>query len=536
MEPRRVKSEKSTHTLRDMVDNVFLHRKVATTPDDVQLAKTELCLLNALTRQIESFESEIFPLVVQRLFSNMKKLHCIDVLDPKEISKQITSLRLGDMFGMYVREQNCGLFIHMASDDEATLSTFQASLPNEVIYGDKINGDIQVNATFMWCGENVPYLQSFSMSQVDYPSRSIKVKLSTILKSEEFAKQLVDLNHTPRERAMAKVQKVGREFDEVRNARHPQYVSQWLMAAASNRSTEAIKECRVISKKMRDEIIKGDQKLPFRRSGFYIAMKVILQLGLTIQLGEERGHFLYKLTMLKFMRPSYNQVIDDDIAMQMLAKLARRMDKIENRAASANNLGNDLICVKNDVITASRKTIRSVRGHMDKKFAAIQADELKKSNLKKLPRLHFEQDIIHQMPKTLEYIGLRKAKREPNSVDDSPKLRQIIRHQWFDKGLPDVNKLKRLSYAGDTEVLLLLGDIEHWVLEVLDQNYPELQAPYLRELATAYMSKAQTFYENDGFGYSRMVLAMLKIIQVIHTHCTVSNYGIETRAIFSVCR
>lgn len=54
--------------------------------------------------------------------------------------------------GIYVREQNCGLFIHMASDDEATISTFQASLPNEMIYGVNVNGDIQVRKYFSFIG------------------------------------------------------------------------------------------------------------------------------------------------------------------------------------------------------------------------------------------------------------------------------------------------------------------------------------------------------------------------------------------------
>lgn len=79
----------------------------------------------------------------------MRKLHCVNEVDPKKIVKQISSLRRGDMFAMYIREQNCGLFIHMAEDSEAILSTFQTSLPNEIIYGNDINGDIQVNVLFM---------------------------------------------------------------------------------------------------------------------------------------------------------------------------------------------------------------------------------------------------------------------------------------------------------------------------------------------------------------------------------------------------
>lgn len=315
---------------------------------------------------------------------------------------------------------------------------------------------------------------------------------------------------------MTKTKKCGHEFDEVRNVPHPMYVSQWLMAVASNRSTEVNKECHMISKKMRDEVIKGEHKLPFRRSGFYIAMKVFLQLGLSIELGDERGTFLYKLVMLSFMLPSYHeQAIDDDIAIQMMAKIARRMDKIENCAASADYLENDLIGLKNDIIAVAREKIRIIREKLDRKFKAIQANERKKLNLEPLPRLQFEQDTIHQIPRTLKYTESRKTETVSNAVNDSPKARKIIRHQWLDETLPSVDNMYRLSYgASEIDVFLFLGDIEHWILDVLDENYPELGADYLRTLATEYMSKAQTFYKNDCFGYSRMLLTMLKLIQV----------------------
>lgn len=245
-------------------------------------------------------------------------------------------------------------------------------------------------------------------------------------------------------------------------------------------------------------------------------MKVFLQLGLSIELGDERGTFLYKLVMLSFMLPLYHeQAIDDDIAIQMMAKIARRMDKIENCAASADYLENDLIGLKNDIIAVAREKIRIIREKLDRKFKAIQANERKKLNLEPLPRLQFEQDTIHQIPRTLKYTESRKTETVSNAVNDSPKARKIIRHQWLDETLPSVDNMYRLSYgASEIDVFLFLGDIEHWILDVLDENYPELGADYLRTLATEYMSKAQTFYKNDCFGYSRMVLTMLKLIQV----------------------
>lgn len=131
---------------RPMIDHVFLPRTLPQKPID--LHNTERNLLNLMTATIESLENGILPSAIRQMFINIRQLHCIDLLDPKKISKQMKNLKIGDMMGVYVREQNCGLFIHRSNDDEVTISTFSASLPNEMIYGDTINGDIQVNSTF----------------------------------------------------------------------------------------------------------------------------------------------------------------------------------------------------------------------------------------------------------------------------------------------------------------------------------------------------------------------------------------------------
>lgn len=133
---------RATHL--DMIDHVFLPRKIAANPEN--LLRTELTLLKALTKAVSSFGRNIFPYVVRELFTNMQKLHSDGGgnLNPKVLAEQLTNMKPGEMLGIYVRAQNCGLFIFMGENNELTLSTFCASLPNETIYGDHINGDIQV--------------------------------------------------------------------------------------------------------------------------------------------------------------------------------------------------------------------------------------------------------------------------------------------------------------------------------------------------------------------------------------------------------
>lgn len=62
----------------------------------------------------------------------MKQLHGRHVLYPKKITEQMENLKGGDMWGIYVRAQNCAIFVH-TEDGEVTLSTFPASHQNEFI-------------------------------------------------------------------------------------------------------------------------------------------------------------------------------------------------------------------------------------------------------------------------------------------------------------------------------------------------------------------------------------------------------------------
>lgn len=94
-------------------------------------------------------------------------------------------------------------------------------------------------------------------------------------------------------------------------------------------------------------------------------------------------------------------------------------------------------------------------------------------------------------------------------VDNYPKPRHIIRHAWQNTAFPDVDLLKNVSDEVDS--LQLLADIEHWVFVAFDENYNKFGAKQLGHFVSAYMSKAHSFYTNDCFGYSKMVLVMLKI-------------------------
>lgn len=114
---------------------------------------------------------------------------------------------------------------------------------------------------------------------------------------------------------------------------HPDCVSKWLPTLLMNDKSAACLDFPHITKKIRDEILGESKTNFFRRSSFYMSVKAILQHSLTLHLGAGAGKVLYKIIMLNFLADQcapYTECnqFDIDLLSQMIAKLARRIEKL----------------------------------------------------------------------------------------------------------------------------------------------------------------------------------------------------------------
>lgn len=135
------------------------------------------------------------------------------------------------------------------------------------------------------------------------------------------------------------------------------YVSKWLITLLmdENSAVATEDEFPVITKKIRDEAW-GNGEDFFRRSSFYMSVKAMLQHSLTMELGADAGESLYKIFMLKFLigtcvpymdRTSF----DIDLLSQMIAKLARRIEKLSDM-----KIANGMTNLHNVTIDEAKKT------------------------------------------------------------------------------------------------------------------------------------------------------------------------------------
>ncbi|CAF4885953.1 unnamed protein product, partial [Rotaria sp. Silwood2] len=123
------------------------------------------------------------------------------------------------------------------------------------------------------------------------------------------------------------------QCDEIRDVPKSHYVCQWWIQKfqdikIENNSNDSIQ----FKKKHRDHIRWKKAKIPFRRSGLWLTMKVVFQMILSKRLADD-GTLIYKLLITHFLTYVICQTystISVDLLIHCIRKIVRRLNKIEN--------------------------------------------------------------------------------------------------------------------------------------------------------------------------------------------------------------
>lgn len=325
------------------------------------------------------------------------------------------------------------------------------------------------------------------------------------------------------------------------------YVSQWLLPMLSTHEHILLRQTEfpIISKKIRDEVIgTKSQHLtpPFRRSTFWTFLKAILQLNLTIEVGGELiGRVVYKLAMLKALTVLcniYNSelygTLDVDTVLHMLAKMARRIEKLHSLVVLLDNdypnkfdaLPDGFEETYNATLDESKLVIFKVKERLDRQIDQIQSTDEDRSTLDQLSDLHFEEDVRQKVPKLRKHLTDRqKQLSTPNDqLGDKLILKLYSRVPIASVDPPALNQFDKLKSPIDIGIFLC--DFENWILyTVYDINgcRPET----LRSLSFSYERIATKHYKDDPLGFSRMVLTLLKILTLLDKIATLVHPQIK---------
>lgn len=372
----------------------------------------------------------------------------------------------------------------------------------------------------MTVGTHHLYFLKFFLFKVEFPSHSVTVEFSEMLNSVEFARQLVYLSENRLIRSVLKLDKL--EHESLTDL-----VSQWLIPMLSNRRSKVVTGIKfpVISKKIRDNVlgVQTDESHSFRRSPIYTVIKVLLQIDLTVKLGEARGKFLYKLVMLKYLTTLANFYTDNlyqrlniDLANQMIAKIARRIEKLS--IYDPDHFDN----IRKIIVNEAIEVIHNIRSKIDKQIEDLQNESSLASKLEKLTGLNFEGDVVQKVAKLREHIEARKRQVVPVQGRIEIIAKRTFRYDLDSDVPPNVEYFDRLHNSHAPGVFL--NDFENYVLYKTDLSAPlQYDAVSLRYWLNKYGPISSKYYAGDQLGNSRMLLTQLKIFVLLDKMVT-RNY------------
>ncbi|XP_031621557.1 uncharacterized protein LOC116339677 [Contarinia nasturtii] len=462
-----------------------------------ELHSQELELLMRMVQNVESL-AESIPANTLKMICSLAEVH--RTRTASTISNKINDLKPGETFAMFIRRQNCAIMIHLpfasaGGTNDAIVATFPGKINHNEIYEN--SSDLEFN----------------------YPTQAIKVKNSEMLRSIEFAHQLCFLYETdPKTK--------GRD-----------YISKWLVTVLMNENSTTPSEQQFpsITKKIRDEVL-GEPKNHFRRSGFYMCVKVMLQHNLTHEIGHESAKILYKIIMLQFLSRQcdfFNEklckTLNIDLVTQLMAKMARRIEKLsEMEDGQFKEL-------KERIIRNATNTIQEARLKVDKQIECLESTDAEKSLLTPLVDINFEAGVFQRVPKLRAH--LKDRINGTSQGIDTPAL-QVKTYKRHYMKQPNPPSVCFGQFNDEIDKNLFITDFENWILYELKIDETHYGPNVLREWCLAYVPQAESFYKGDQLGVSKSVLVALKMLAMLDEQATKAhsmllehNSGVNTQVI-----
>jgi hypothetical protein len=315
--------------------------------------------------------------------------------------------------------------------------------------------------------------------------------------------------------------KAGETLQEERESAHPMFVTEMLTGILRAVGQEV--ELPRFTKRIGDEVLWDNAKVPWRRSPLWLVVRVALQ----IVLGVEQYKRFMVFFMTRVLDLATRRGIEGHRLFVMNAKLARRVYKLRDRLPD--------FVLENAHIVGER-----AHGKIEEGWAKAQG---RAKRLKWEPwRLVFSEDARITMPESREYVmGVRyvkceRPKREgfvPNEAERIDITTTDLHH------MPDISQMKGID---EDRKNMMLADFEAWVANRLDQwQRFNIQFPNacnsLGERLEDYLATAKEVYQGNPERNSIMVLTTMEmwmaLDQMAVRHCPLlSEYSPEFNEAF----
>ncbi|KAF5639084.1 hypothetical protein F52700_4254 [Fusarium sp. NRRL 52700] len=237
-----------------------------------------------------------------------------------ELFQGIASGQKTKWLALFVTQQNSALLIHRNDIEETVVfEAFQTDAP--------VKNVLAANHGLTW----------------EFPHRSVQVPF-TVFNDTSFLKNLSQFlgqaSCESFDQFAAKASKGGQLIAETRNSTDPALIIDMLMSLLEGLGSGL--QVQSVRKKVRDDVVLGSSEIPWRRSPYWLVLRVALRRMLRELLDHKcagMGRVYYKFIICAMLAELLKESVEHlhpEMTLQLRAKLCRRMAKLKTDSAACS--------------------------------------------------------------------------------------------------------------------------------------------------------------------------------------------------------
>ncbi|PGH16509.1 hypothetical protein AJ80_05194 [Polytolypa hystricis UAMH7299] len=419
---------------------------------------------------------------VLRMVENMEEIGKQGLISEPDLLRVLQGLNESGTVACFIRAQNCGWIMQYDNDRQggcAVIDAFEASPTSASV------------------------LRAKDRLVRHFPGKSVKVPLETVEKRpfrEYLARELARLSKEQVEEMMPKTRKAGQEVAEQRDTAHPALVTENLMNQLLAMGSH--NDCVRFAKHTHDEVNWDECKIPWRRSSFWLVLRVSLQTVLRRVFGPEQARIQYKNFGVYLVAQVGERALElaestPEILSLIGTKIARRISKLENELFT---FVSDYAC-------------REVR-LINQRLVDMRRD-ISKVPVPSFPTEATNEDISMSLTNSRNYLENALSPRSIDSRETSVSTLRRMRTNFDKRFLPTLD--------GDDDSLSL-ADLEYWVEchlsdWVLSTAPSDLHLQSLSDLVQTYLRLGTVRYSVSLREKSLMFLVILELWVAMDKMC-----------------
>lgn len=218
----------------------------------------------------------------------------------------------------------------------------------------------------------------------------------------------------------AKSRKAGVVVSESRDTTDPALITNFLMTLLE--VTGGLADTPLLRKRIKDDVCWDNAELPWRRSPFWLVLRVSVQRLLYLEFGEEKGRVHYKLLMCALLAQLLVQssnTLSASSCNLLRAKLCRRLAKLEaEKAASSPSAVSMYAYLFKDIGSFCQNAIDKATSSIEAQWSSFKSDSRRK--VPRLPRRAYDRELDLTLPNSGSYLQYVFDKAQFRTLQQPP--------------------------------------------------------------------------------------------------------------------